>query len=58
MKHVMGKKLKLKIEVDLEDVTAEDVEQMRISQRSWGWTTMCRRANALKKRVTYFFYHS
>ena len=36
MKHVMGKKLKLKIEVDLEDVTAEDVEQMRISLQELG----------------------
>jgi hypothetical protein len=31
MRHVMGKKLKLKVEVNLEDVTAEDIEQMRIA---------------------------
>jgi len=29
MKHVMGKKLKLKVVVELTDATAEDVEQMR-----------------------------
>ena len=36
MKHVMGKKLKLKVEIELEDVTAEDVEQMRISLQELG----------------------
>lgn len=36
MKHVMGKKLKLKVEVRLEDVTAEDIEQMRIALQELG----------------------
>jgi hypothetical protein len=36
MKHVMSKKLKLKVEIELEDVTAEDVEQMRISLQELG----------------------
>ena len=36
MRHVMGKKLKLKVDVRLEDVTAEDVEQMRIALQELG----------------------
>ncbi|HOV82546.1 MAG TPA: DUF499 domain-containing protein [Methanothrix sp.] len=36
MKHVMGKKLKLRVEVDLADATAEDVEQMRIGLQELG----------------------
>lgn len=36
MRHVMGKKLKLKVEVNLEDVTAEDIEQMRIALQELG----------------------
>jgi hypothetical protein len=36
MKHVMGKKLRLKVEVNLEDVTAEDVDEMRIALQELG----------------------
>lgn len=36
MKHVMGKKLKLKVEVKLEDVTADDVDEMRIALQELG----------------------
>lgn len=36
MRHVMGKKLKLKVEVRLEDVTAEDVDEMRIALQELG----------------------
>jgi len=36
MKHVMGKKLKLKVEVKLEDATPDDVDQMRIALQELG----------------------
>lgn len=36
MKHVMGKKLKLKVVVELADATAEDMEQMRIALQELG----------------------
>ncbi len=36
MRHVMGKKLKLKVEVRLDDVTAEDVNEMRIALQELG----------------------
>ncbi len=36
MRHVMGKKLKLKVEVRLEDVTAEDIDVMRIALQELG----------------------
>jgi len=36
MKHVMGKKLKLKVVVELADATTDDVEQMRISLQELG----------------------
>jgi hypothetical protein len=32
----MGKKLKLKVVVELKDITAEDVEQMRIALQELG----------------------
>ena len=36
MKHVMGKKLRLRVEVKLEDVTAEDVDEMRVALQELG----------------------
>jgi hypothetical protein len=36
MKHVVGNKLKLAIDMDLSDVTDEDVEQMRIALKELG----------------------
>jgi hypothetical protein len=36
MKHVVGNKLKLSIDMDLSDITDEDLEQMRIALKELG----------------------